>query len=105
MSGRLWVDVSALRSAEPLVGAVADGIDAALRRLAVVLDHEGSCWGSDQTGQAFGSAYRPAAEQVRAGFTDVGSTVHGVAQGVGLVADYAEASDGRAQLRYRGGAA
>ena len=93
------VDIAGLRLVKPRVEDVATGVRGALTRLQGVLDAEGLCWGSDETGRTFDAAYVPALSTVHKGFTEIGRAVDAIARALSVVADRAEAVDGRAATR------
>jgi uncharacterized protein YukE len=99
MGGFTRVDIASLRLAQPRVEEIATSVLATLTTLQGTLDAEGSCWGNDETGRTFDAAYRPAVATVHDGFTELGSTVEAIARALSVVADRAEAVDGRTASR------
>lgn len=99
MIARVWLDPVAVRDAAGAVEAVAAQVDAALRQLAAGLDAEGSCWGTDAMGAAFGESYVPAANEVRAAFSALSDCVGGLATALRRAASNAADSDHRAENR------
>jgi uncharacterized protein YukE len=73
-----------------------------LSQLQGTLDDEGPCWGSDETGRTFESAYGPAVTTMQDGLTELGRAVDSIAQALSVVADQAEAVDGRTATRLAG---
>jgi uncharacterized protein YukE len=94
------VDPSALRAAEPHVGALSAEILATWSDLDRALNAEGACWGTDDTGQAFACSYLPAWSTLRQAFTDLHDGVESIAQSLSTVADNADAVDGRTVARF-----
>lgn len=99
MGGFTRVDVPGLRLAQPRVEEIATGVFATLTTLQGALAAEGPCWGSDETGRTFDAAYHPAVATVHDGFTELGRAVDSIARALSLVADQAEAVDGRTASR------
>jgi hypothetical protein len=97
--GELRVDPDGLRAAQPGVETLGDLVHAALARLTVALDAEGPCWGDDETGHAFGDAYRPAERELRAAFTRTATHLHDVGAAITVVADVLQTTDDRARER------
>ncbi|WP_280268033.1 WXG100 family type VII secretion target [Nocardia wallacei] len=52
-------DPDAMRATQPKFAALADTVKTALADLRRVIEAEGECWGSDETGQAFAKNYTP----------------------------------------------
>jgi uncharacterized protein YukE len=94
------VDVPALRAAQPQVAAIASQLASALGQLNVSLAGEGVCWGNDEIGEQFASAYLPALETVRHAFTDLHNGVESIATSLSTVADNATAVDTRTDQRF-----
>ena len=69
------------------------------RTLAAALDAEGPCWGHDDAGQAFGSAYAPAQRRLRDAFDTLGADVSDLAGLLVEVAENVVEADGRAMSR------
>ena len=99
MSGLLRMDSAELRAAQPAVAALAEIVATVASRLGAALDAEGSCWGDDEVGHAFGDAYRPAAQQVRAALGQAAARLGDIGDAVGALADVAETADDQARQR------
>jgi hypothetical protein len=99
VNGPLSADPAVLRAAQPGVAVLRDALHAASVRLIEVLDGEGACWGTDETGRAFGDRYRPAERELRAAFIRVGGRLHEVSDAVALVAEALAEADLRATDR------
>jgi uncharacterized protein YukE len=94
------VDQTALREAQPRVGAIASEILATRSRVDRALNAEGACWGADETGQRFAQSYLPAWSTLRQAFTDLHDGVESIAQSLSTVADNADAVDDRTGARF-----
>jgi hypothetical protein len=95
----LRADTVALRAAAPAFDDLADQVGAILDGLDAALTAEGACWGTDEIGTTFAGSYLPAVEQVRAAFGAVRRACAETATGITIVADNADAADGRASRR------
>jgi hypothetical protein len=93
------IDVAGLGAARQDVAEVAASLVQAGRALGAALDAEGSCWGDDEAGQAFGSAYAPAQRRLRDAFGALGADAAGLAELLVAVAEHVVAADGRAMSR------
>ncbi|MFI5716676.1 YbaB/EbfC family nucleoid-associated protein [Nocardia sp. NPDC051750] len=82
----LEVDEEALQAARPAIAEVADQVADAVNAALAVINGEGECWGSDETGQKFAEKYKPAADEGLTGLDLLSQAVNGVGDGVGAVA-------------------
>jgi len=62
VSAQLWVDTAHLRSVAPRFDDLSQRMAEVAATLTATLDSEGECWGGDETGAAFASAYLPSAD-------------------------------------------
>ncbi|MFC4605204.1 WXG100 family type VII secretion target [Rhodococcus kronopolitis] len=79
MTGVVRVDTGGLRGAAPRFEAVADALERVRVELAGALDAEGTAWGSDETGSAFGLAYVPGSDAAVDGLRRVTEALRAVA--------------------------
>jgi len=99
MAESLRVNAVGLRNAGPGFVSLSSSVAEALRRLAVTLDAEGACWGTDEMGVTFDQSYSPAAQQVRDAFPVLHDGINEVRAAVLVVADDVDAADERALSR------
>jgi hypothetical protein len=99
MSDRMWADPVGLRDTQPHLRLLTSAVAGTLARLGAALDAEGPCWGADQMGEAFGTTYAPAAQQVRAAWARLHDGLSGVGDALGLAADNVDGAENRAQAR------
>ena len=99
MTTTLRVDIASLRDVAPSFADLSDAVDSVRRRLTGALDGEGVCWGTDETGRAFGSGYQPAEQQLRTALAGCAQRIGEIGATVTRVADEAAAADDRARQR------
>jgi uncharacterized protein YukE len=99
--GMLSVHPSELRAAVPDLTEVAAALGDTLTRLRNALADEGTCWGYDETGAAFGRAYQPASEEVQQAFGALAEAIGTIGADLVTIADRSEAADELARARFR----
>ena len=95
------VDVPGLRECGPAFTSLSAAVDETMRRLSDRLDAEGACWGTDETGAAFDTAYGPASANVRRALPGLRDAIASVGDSVVAAADNAEAAENRTSDRFQ----
>jgi len=82
MDPNIKVDTDALTPAEASYTGAGDEIDRIYGLANATNDEYAGCWGDDDTGQMFGAAYLPAAENVLIGIKSIGDSLTSTVQGI-----------------------
>jgi hypothetical protein len=99
MTNWMSADLGGLRDTQPHVRWLSAFAAETLARLSAALDAEGACWGNDRMGEAFGSSYAPAAQQVRDAGALLRDGISHVADALGTVVNNLDSAEDRAQSR------
>lgn len=100
-AGMLSVHPTELRAAVPGLTDVAVELRDTLTRLRNALADEGTCWGHDETGAAFGRAYQPAGDAVQQAFGALAGAIETIGADLVTIADRSAATDEVARARFR----
>jgi hypothetical protein len=103
-ANEMRLDPVGLRGSGPEVARLAVAADGAATRLGGALDAEGTCWGHDEMGSAFGASYAPAATEVREALATLRDGLDGIGRSLSEVAARAEAAEVRTGDRFTEGA-
>lgn len=87
------VDVQGLRQGGTQFTSAADALDGVFKALDTALGGEGTCWGGDESGQAFAKEYVPNAKATADAFKSLTTALNGIRTGIDQSADAYEGSD------------
>lgn len=91
--GGFQVDVQGMRQGGTQFSSAADALDGVFKALDSALSGEGTCWGGDESGQAFAKEYVPNAKATGDAFKNLTTALGDIRKGVDQSADAYEGSD------------
>ena len=100
MTEPMRVDVTGLRACAPTFAGLSAAVGETVRRVLDRVDAEGACWGGDETGTMFDTAYRPALTIMRRALPGLRDGVEAVGRSLLAAADEVEAAESRASDRF-----
>ena len=99
MTNWMSADLVGLRDTQPHLDWLSSSAAETLAQLSTALDAEGTCWGNDGMGEAFGKSYGPAAQQVRDACGLLRDGISHVGEALATVVNTVDGAEDRAQSR------
>jgi hypothetical protein len=101
VTGGWWVDSNQVRSSAPAFNNLGDRLDEIFATLHSAVAAEGTCWGSDQYGEAFVEKYQEPQQNAFDTFPQLSKGLHDVAAGLIETADTADRGEDATHTKFK----